>query len=119
MSICRNEIVFLKKEEQVLLRKIRLQERYMNYQEQNATLLPTDVTELVELILKFFRVLSLIDAYSFFQLQNQTVTDENSIFFITMVNNRYLTRLNKFTNDLMFAIFLMSHRDNNNNSNSN
>ena len=103
MSFCQNKIAFLKKERDALLIKIRIHEQYMNYKERNATLSPRDVNQLQELILKFFRVLALTDSYSYFQMQNQPVVDEN----IIIVDNRYLLRLNQFIKDLMLALVKM------------
>ena len=107
-SICQNEIVFLQKEKDVILRKIRIQEHLMNYREEEATLRLTDINDLQELILKFFRVLSLIDAYGYLETKHQTVTES---FFLNIVNNRYFSRLNIFINDLIFAVSQMSKKN--------
>ena len=107
MSFCQNKIAFLKKERDALLIKIRIHEQYMNYKERNATLSPRDVNQLQELILKFFRVLALTDSYSYFQMQNQPVVDENISNFLIIVDNRYLLRLNQFIKDLMLALVKM------------
>ena len=88
MSFCQNEILFLKKERDVLIRKIRTQEDYMNYKEANATLTPRDVDNIIELILKYFRILALIDTYSYFEIRNQPLIDENISSFVNIVDNR-------------------------------
>ena len=98
-SIYQNEIVFLKKEQDVLLRKIQLQEDYINKQKTKVNL--KDVNELQEMIMKFLRILSLQDAYHHFE-QNETVKDENS--FVTIVGKFYLLRFNKFLNELILVV---------------
>ena len=49
---------------------------------------------------KFLRLLSLVDAYQYFQSKNKMLSDENLGNFLFIVNNDYSIRLNKFINDL-------------------
>ena len=107
MSFCQNEIAFLEKEKDTLLIKIQIHEQYLNFKEQNATLSPQDLIKLEELIFRYFRVLALTDTYKFFQMQNQTVVDENIRNFLTIVDNRYLLRLQQFIKDLTLAVLGM------------
>ena len=104
MSSCQNEMVFLTKQKEVVKAKIRLEEQYLNYKERHQILTATDVIKLEQLVLKFFRILALIDAYDYFQKQNQTITNENEKCFLTIIDNCYLVRLNKFIKDLMSTV---------------
>ena len=49
---------------------------------------------------KFLRILSLVDAYQYFQSKNEMLSDENLGRFLFIVNNDYSVRINKFINDL-------------------
>lgn len=104
MSFYQNEILFLKKETEVLIMKIRIQEDYMNYKEANATLSPRDVDHIIELILKYFHILALIDTYRFFEIKNQPLTDENTSSFVNIVNSYYFQRLTKFIKELSLYV---------------
>ena len=53
------------------------------------------------MILTFFRILALIDAYQFFQSQNLMLTDENMDRFLFVFNSDYSIRITKFINDLI------------------
>ena len=57
-----------------------------------------------ELIVKFFRILSLIDAYQLFESEKSMVTDENIDSFISIVSNSYSIRFKKFVNDLELSL---------------
>ena len=52
------------------------------------------------MIEKFLRLLSLVDAYQYFQSKNEMLSDENLGNFLFIVNNDYSVRINKFINDL-------------------
>ena len=92
-----NEIRFLEKEGAILLGQIQIQEEYMSKkQEVNRY----DINELQEMVEKFLRLLSLVDAYQYFQSKNEMLSDENLGNFLFIVNNDYSVRLNKFINDL-------------------
>ena len=104
MSFYQNEILFLKKETEVVIMKIKMQENYMNYKEANATLSPQDVDDIIQLILKYFRILALIGAYSFFEIRNEPLTDENTSSFVNIVNNYYFKRLTKFIEKLSLYV---------------
>ena len=52
------------------------------------------------MIEKFLRLLSLVDAYQYFQSKNEILSDENLGNFLFIVNNDYSVRINKFINDL-------------------
>ena len=91
-----NEIRFLEKEGAILLAQV--QEEYMSRKEKVDRY---DINELQEIVEKFIRVLSLVDAYQYFQSENKPLTDENIGNFLFIVKNDYSIRINKFINDLM------------------
>ena len=91
-----NEIRFLEKEGAILLAQV--QEEYMSRKEKVDRY---DINELQEIVEKFIRVLSLVDAYQYFQSENKLLTDENIGNFLFIVKNDYSIRINKFINDLM------------------
>ena len=91
-----NEIRFLEKEGAILLAQV--QEEYMSRKEKVDRY---DINELQEIAEKFIRVLSLVDAYQYFQSENKPLTDENIGNFLFIVKNDYSIRINKFINDLM------------------
>ena len=96
-----NEIRFLEKEGAMLLGQVQIQENYMNHkQNQNLKVDRYDLNELQEMVEKFLRMLSLIDAYQYFQSKNEMLTDENIGRFLFIVNDDYSLRINKFINDL-------------------
>ena len=92
-----NEIRFLEKEGSILLAQIQIQEQYMSKKQKVDRY---DLNELQEMIEKFLRLLSLVDAYQYFQSKNKMLSDENLGNFLFIVNNDYSIRLNKFINDL-------------------
>ena len=93
-----NEIRFLEKEGAMLLAQVKIQEEYMSRKEKVDRY---DINELQEIVEKFIRVLSLVDAYQYFQRENKPLTDENIGNFLFIVKNDYSIRINKFINDLM------------------
>ena len=96
-----NEIRFLKKEGAMLLGQVQIQENYMNHRkEKNLKVDRYDLNELQEMVEKFLRILSLIDAYQYFQSKNEMLTDEDIGRFLFIVNDDYSIRINKFINDL-------------------
>ena len=85
----------------MLLGQVQIQENYMNHkQNQNLKVDRYDLNELQEMVEKFLRILSLIDAYQYFQSKNKMLTDENIGRFLFIVNDDYSLRINKFINDL-------------------
>ena len=92
-----NEIHFLEKEGSILLAQIQIQEEYMSKKQKVDQY---DLNELQEMIEKFLRLLSLVDAYQYFQSKNEILSDENLGNFLFIVNNDYSVRINKFINDL-------------------
>ena len=92
-----NEIRFLEKEGAMLLAQVQIQEDYMN---QKQKVDRYDLNELQEMVEKFLRILSLVDAYQYFQSKNEMLSDENLANFLFIVNNNYSVRINKFINDL-------------------
>ena len=92
-----NEIRFLEKEGSILLVQIQIQEQYMSKKQKVDRY---DLNELQEMIEKFLRLLSLVDAYQYFQSKNEMLSDENLSNFLFIVHNDYLIRINKFINDL-------------------
>ena len=57
-----------------------------------------------ELIVKFFHILSLIDAFQLFESEKSMLTDENINSFISIVSNSYSIRFKKFVNDLELSL---------------
>ena len=96
-----NELHFLRKEGAILLGKIQIHEDYMNYLQKHSKLYPKDVNDLQEMILKFFHILALIDAYQYFESENLMLTDENMDRFLFVFNSDYSIRISKFINDLI------------------
>ena len=92
-----NEIPFLEKEGAMLLGQIQIQEQYMNEKQKVDRY---DLNQLQEMVEKFLRILSLIDAYRYFKSKNEMLSDENIGRFLFIVNNDYSVRINKFINDL-------------------
>ena len=92
-----NEIRFLEKEGAMLIAQVQIQEDYMN---QKQKIDQYDLNELQEMVEKFLRILSLVDAYQYFQSKNEMLSDENLGRFLFIVNNDYSVRINKFINDL-------------------
>ena len=92
-----NEIRFLEKEGALLLAQVQIQEEYMNKKQKVDRY---DLNELQEMIEKFLRLLSLVDAYQYFQSKNKMLSDENFGYFLFIVNSDYSVRINKFINDL-------------------
>ena len=96
-----NEIRFLEKEGAMLLGQVQIQENYMNHkQNQNLKVDRYDLNELQEMVEKFLHILSLIDAYQYFQSKNEVLTDENIGRFLFIVNDDYSIRINEFINGL-------------------
>ena len=75
-----NEMRFLEKEGAILLAQV--QEEYMSRKEKVDRY---DINELQEIVEKFIRVLSLVDAYQYFQSENKPLTDENIGNFLFIV----------------------------------
>ena len=92
-----NEKPFLEKEGAMLLGQIQIQEQYMNEKQKVDRY---DLNQLQEMVEKFLRILSLIDAYRYFKSKNEMLSDENIGRFLFIVNNDYSVRINKFINDL-------------------
>ena len=92
-----NEIRFLEKEGAMLLAQIQIQEEYMSKKQKVDRY---DLNELQEMIEKFLRLLSLVDAYQYFQSKNEMLSDENLSNFLFIVHNDYSVRINKFIYDL-------------------
>ena len=92
-----NEIRFLEKEGAMLLGQVQIQEDYMN---QKQKVDRYDLNELQKILEKFLGILALIDAYRYFQNKNEMLTDENIGRFLSILNNNYSVRINKFINDL-------------------
>ena len=81
----------------MLLAQIQIQEEYMSKKQKVDRY---DINELQEMVEKFLRLLSLVDAYQYFKSKNQMLSDENLGNFLFIVNNDYSVRVNKFINDL-------------------
>ena len=103
-SIFEKEISFLEKKGAVLLGAIQILADYLNFKKKEKKVTATDIREMQELIVKFFRILSLIDAYQLFESEKSMVTDENIDSFISIVSNSYSIRFKKFVNDLELSL---------------
>ena len=90
------EIRFLEKEGAITLGYVHIQEQYMNEKKE---ITRYDVIDISNAIEKFLRILSLMDAYRYFQSKNQALTDENIGDFLLIVKNDLLIRQNKFLID--------------------
>ena len=93
-SIFEKEIDRLEREGAVLLGAIQILEDYLNFKKKEGKVDGNDIKEMQEMIEKFFRILSLIDAY-------QMLTDENIDSFSSIVSCCYSIRFKKFVNDLI------------------
>ena len=106
-SIFEKEISFLEKEGAVLLGAIQILEEYLNLKKKRKKekkVTATDIREMQELIVKFFHILSLIDAFQLFESEKSMLTDENINSFISIVSNSYSIRFKKFVNDLELSL---------------
>ena len=106
-SIFEKEISFLEKEGAVLLGAIQILEDYLNLKKKRKKekkVTATDIREMQELIVKFFHILSLIDAFQLFESEKSMLTDENINSFISIVSNSYSIRFKKFVNDLELSL---------------
>ena len=102
-SIFEKEIDRLEREGAVLLGAIQILEDYLNFKKKEGKVDGNDIKEMQEMIEKFFRILSLIDAFQVLS-ENQMVTDENIDSFISIVSSSYSIRFKKFVNDLELSI---------------
>ena len=103
-SIFEKEISFLEKKGAVLLGAIQILEDYLNFKKKEKKVTATDIREMQELIVKFFHILSLIDAFQLFESEKSMLTDENINSFISIVSNSYSIRFKKFVNDLELSL---------------
>ena len=95
----KREISILEREGAVLLGAIQVLQDYLDYNKQNAAKIdPFDLKELEQMIIRFLRILSLIDVYQYFESKNKTISDKK--MFLLMVDYDYSVRINKFLNDL-------------------
>ena len=87
-----NKIDFLKEEEnRVVAKMIDTVKRSL---EENQTVL-------AELMAKFLRIWSTIDAYRNFANQKKEITDDNTNDFVLLVNEYYLQRCDKLKEDII------------------
>ena len=95
----KRKISILEREGAVLLGAIQLLQDYLDYKKQNAAKIdPADLKEIKQMIIRFLRILSLIDVYQYFESKNKTISDMK--MFLLMADYDYLVRINKFLNDL-------------------
>ena len=92
----KEEICFLEKEGAITLANMHIQEQYMNEKKEVNRY---DVIEITDAVENFLRILSLMDAYRYFQSKNQALTDKNIGDFLLIVKNDFLIRQNKFLID--------------------
>ena len=102
-TIYSNEIYFLRKEKDQLLMRIRIHEEHLNYLERIAKLYPKDIFDFQEMIIKFFRILSLIDSYEVFGSKNVLVENDMDKF-LDIFNRNYAIRMSKFIKDLCICL---------------
>ena len=92
MNFYSKEIDFLKEEEnRVVAKMIDTVKRSL---EENRTVL-------AELMAKFLRIWSTIDAYRNFANQKRKITDDNTNDFVLLVNEYYLQRCDKLKEDII------------------
>ena len=92
MNFYSKEIDFLKEEEnRVVAKMIDTVKRSL---EENQTVL-------AELMAKFLRIWSTIDAYRNFANQKKEITDDNTNDFVLLVNEYYLQRCDKLKEDII------------------
>lgn len=94
------ELYFLRKQGAILLGEIQIHEDYIYYLKEHLKVDQNEINKMKEMVLKFFRILALIDAYEFFQSQNLFLTNQNMDLFVSTYNNDYAIRISKFINDL-------------------
>ena len=93
------ELYFLQKQGAILLGEIQIHEDYLYYLKERSKVDQKEIDKMNEMVLKFIRILALIDANEFFKSQNLT-TDQNIDLFISVYNNDYAIRISKLINDL-------------------
>ena len=76
----KREISILEREGAVLLGAIQLLEDYLDYKKNAAKIDLTDLKELKQMIIRFLRILSLIDVYQYFESKNKTISDKKNVF---------------------------------------
>lgn len=94
------ELSFLRKEAAILLGQIQIHEDYIYYLKDQLRVDQEEIDKMKEMILKFFRLLALIDAFQFFESRNMVITDQNKDIFKLVYEQSHSTRTNKFLNDL-------------------
>ena len=95
------ELSFLRKEGAILLGQIQIHEDYLYYVKDHLRVIDQEeIDKMKEMILKFFRLLALIDAFEFFESRNMVITDQNKDLFKFAYDQSYSTRTNKFLSDL-------------------
>ena len=87
-----NKIDFLKEEENRVVAKMI--DTVKGSLEENRTVL-------AELMAKFLRIWSTIDAYRNFANQKKEITDDNTNDFVLLVNEYYLQRCDKLKEDII------------------
>ena len=94
MNFYSNEIDFLKKEENRVVAEMIDTVKKNGRLEQNRTVL-------AELMAKFLRIWSTIDAYRNFANQKKEITDDNTNDFVVLINEYYSQRCDKLKEDII------------------
>ena len=92
----------LEKEAAVLLGVIQIHESYLHQKSKELKIDRYDQEQLNEMIIKFLKILALIDAFQYFESINETLTNNNIVFFSFVVNNDFSFRIRKFIKDLIY-----------------
>ena len=96
-SFFKKEISSLEKNGAILLGGIQILEEYLQYKKEHFKVNSYDINEMKEMIIKFLRILALIDVYQYYDSKNETKLNES---FFLMDDNAYSIRMNKFLNEL-------------------
>ena len=94
------ELSFLRKEGAILLGQIQIHEDYIYYLKDQLRVDQEEIDKMKEMVLKFFRILALIDAFEFFESRNIVINDQNKDLFKSTYKNSYSIRISKFLSDL-------------------
>ena len=110
-QIYTDEIRFLDKEADRILTRARKQEEHMNELEKVDKY---HIKELGNLVQTFLRILSVKDAYKYFMVESEPLTDENIGKFVFVSQNYYLLRFIRFKNDMKNQIQIQNRNRNRN-----
>ena len=102
-SLFKTEIDLLEGIVAILLGAIPILDDYLKFKKEKSEVPSSDVENMEKMIKKFLQSLALLDSYKLFRDENRILTDENMDTFISISNDNYLIRLEKFINDLQMT----------------